>query len=500
MVKKLFRKARKTVKKIIPKEIRPFVPYIAAAMGPAGLAGTKFATLNPAFQKAILAGATRFATDDEADLKDLGITAALAAAPDVADQFSGVNKVDEFAKPALKMGDKGFLKQQAQKGLAKVASFAEDKPFTTMGIQGSVDAATKLKEIEQDQIDAYNRKLMEDGIRSKTERRTAIRNIYTGIGYDEDYVDSMLDRYGYKKGGGVMAAASMSNAMKKYYDQLEKLKKEKEKKASGGRVGLFFGGKADVDPRAATFVSNMTDRFIQSGMDPEEAREKALDIAREEFPEDEADEMSTREAADFAAEGFKSAFGVESLFPTAPKPMGITPGFGNLPRMAEGGDVMSPEEYFKEKGKHKKLNDFERMRQEYEEYLYKQKYGPRDSAAEGGSIGEQFEEFLMRRQEGIKDNQRRRLKEEFEQYMRRKDSTVEAAEGGLMNLDGNEMDLRGGGFVPIGKKEKADDVPARLSKNEFVMTADAVRGAGGGDVNEGAKRMYQTMDRLEAMA
>jgi hypothetical protein len=49
------------------------------------------------------------------------------------------------------------------------------------------------------------------------------------------------------------------------------------------------------------------------------------------------------------------------------------------------------------------------------------------------------------------------------------------AEGGLMDLGGKEMDLRGGGFVPIGKKEKADDVPARLSKNEFVMTADAVR-------------------------
>ncbi len=73
-----------------------------------------------------------------------------------------------------------------------------------------------------------------------------------------------------------------------------------------------------------------------------------------------------------------------------------------------------------------------------------------------------------------------------------------AAEGGLMNLGGKEMDLRGGGFVPIGKKEKADDVPARLSKNEFVMTADAVRAAGGGSVNEGAKRMYETMNKLEA--
>ena len=76
----------------------------------------------------------------------------------------------------------------------------------------------------------------------------------------------------------------------------------------------------------------------------------------------------------------------------------------------------------------------------------------------------------------------------------------EFADGGLMNLGGKEMDLRGGGFVPIGKKEKADDVPARLSKNEFVMTADAVRAAGGGSVNKGAKRMYDLMDRLEARA
>jgi len=72
------------------------------------------------------------------------------------------------------------------------------------------------------------------------------------------------------------------------------------------------------------------------------------------------------------------------------------------------------------------------------------------------------------------------------------------ADGGLMNLGGKEMDMRTGGFIPIGKKERADDVPARLSKNEFVMTADAVRAAGGGSVNKGAKRMYDLMNNLEA--
>jgi len=72
------------------------------------------------------------------------------------------------------------------------------------------------------------------------------------------------------------------------------------------------------------------------------------------------------------------------------------------------------------------------------------------------------------------------------------------AEGGIMNLGGLEMDLRGGGFVPIGAKEKADDVPARLSKNEFVMTADAVRAAGGGSIDKGADKMYNLMKDLES--
>ena len=75
---------------------------------------------------------------------------------------------------------------------------------------------------------------------------------------------------------------------------------------------------------------------------------------------------------------------------------------------------------------------------------------------------------------------------------------VAAQEGGLMNLGGMEKDYRQeGGFVPLGKKEKADDVPARLSKNEFVMTADAVRNAGDGDIDLGAARMQNVMKNLE---
>ena len=75
---------------------------------------------------------------------------------------------------------------------------------------------------------------------------------------------------------------------------------------------------------------------------------------------------------------------------------------------------------------------------------------------------------------------------------------TDAKEGGIMDLGGMEKDYREGGFVPIGKEERADDVPARLSKNEFVFTADAVRNAGGGDIDKGAEVMQNMMDNLEA--
>ena len=100
-----------------------------------------------------------------------------------------------------------------------------------------------------------------------------------------------------------------------------------------------------------------------------------------------------------------------------------------------------------------------------------------------------------------------KAKQEFDRMsmMKMKDRTM-ADRGGVMgipvrtNSEGiKELDMRKtGGFVPIGVKEKAHDVPAMLSKNEFVMTADAVRAAGGGSVQKGAQKMYDTMKKLES--
>jgi len=70
----------------------------------------------------------------------------------------------------------------------------------------------------------------------------------------------------------------------------------------------------------------------------------------------------------------------------------------------------------------------------------------------------------------------------------------------LAFAEGGVMDLRQGGESEGPGTGTSDDIPAMLSDGEFVMTAKAVRGAGGGDRREGARKMYQMMDQLEARA
>jgi len=117
------------------------------------------------------------------------------------------------------------------------------------------------------------------------------------------------------------------------------------------------------------------------------------------------------------------------------------------------------------------------------------------------AMNETRELFMQYKKSGIVP-----MEMEFEEFLellqgskqKEEPNRVMAQEGGIMNLGGLEKDYREGGFVPIGEYEKKDDVPARLSKNEFVFTADAVRAAGGGSVDKGADLMYKTMKNLES--
>ena len=137
------------------------------------------------------------------------------------------------------------------------------------------------------------------------------------------------------------------------------------------------------------------------------------------------------------------------------------------------------EQFMKDKGKVDQFMGEQEMRKLYEKMMREKKVREQKTmVAEGGRIG----------------------------YAIGTDEKVEMAAGieGLpvrQNKAGvKELDLREtGGFIqPVGIKEKADDIPAMLSNNEFVFTADAVRAAGGGDIDKGAQLMYDTMKKLES--
>ena len=120
------------------------------------------------------------------------------------------------------------------------------------------------------------------------------------------------------------------------------------------------------------------------------------------------------------------------------------------------------------------------------------KVSPRDSRVGGIDL------FGRRRQREIDT-----LQDDVIDQMMEMDSIEGFAMGGSIPQtngvpSGMQLDGRGGGFIPMGAKERKDDVPAMLAKNEFVMTADAVRGAGDGNVNVGAQRMYDLMNNLES--
>ena len=482
--KKLFKSARKRVKKLIPKEIRPFVPYIAAAFGPAGLASSGIFS-NPAVTKALIAGGTRFATDDEADLKDIGITAALAAAPDAAGQFS---KSGQAAK--LSMGDPGFFKQQAQLGASKVAGFAKDKPLTTMGIQAGTDAAVKQIELDQKALEEYEADLLSRGIKNKAARRNAIFNVFINAGYGDDEVNTMLDSYGYAVGGKV----------------------KKKETPSAGIMTIETDAEVNDDDGEEEMSMEEFVEMMKGGKDDEVSIDDSLSYAQQGLGMLQGD-VKPMPMMRFADGGFGGITEAVETIEEKPKEFLVDklkvtqqPGQSEMRAIIEAMyndiDGVMPEDRKREFYELYAPQMYRSGEMEKPEFEFIQTEILGQEMKKGGKVSGRIN--LKNKKKKKKTYKRDGM--EFDKPLGPKGTfnlgnppvRYEAAEGGIMNLGGKEMDLRSGGFVPIGKKERADDVPARLSKNEFVMTADAVRAAGGGSVNKGAKRMYNLMNSLEA--
>ena len=385
-LKKITRPIRKVVKKIVPREIQPFLPIAASFLPMApGLGGLFSGVKNPLLQAALKRGTQSALVQSVTDEGDIDpFTTAMAGLSAGLSEVGSAGLPDALKTTQAKLAGEGVsglgasrvmegrnLLQQAadigKSGIMKVADVAKEAgPFKTAATTAGIVSTKEAYDAAQDALDEYNRSLEQAGVTDNSERVRLIRSYMSNAGFDESQIESALGRYGYL--------------------------------AAGGRVGYEFGGITEAVEKVE-----------------EEPKEFMVDKLKVTVQPGQSEEMAIMNA------------------------------------MMNDVDGVMPED---------------RKQEFYKLYL--------PQLRQSGEISETQYKGLMNELFG-----------------------EEMQDGGIMNLKGKEMDLRGGGFVPIGAKERADDVPARLSKNEFVFTADAVRAAGGGSVQKGAEKMYKTMKMLE---
>ena len=420
-----------------------------------------------------------------------------------------------------------------------------------IGAQGATDAAIKQVELNEDALAKYNADLARQGINDKSGRRAAIRAIYANTGtWDMDEVDDMLDTYGYKTGGrvGYMYGGGtpyqnipgygtggpigdMILQQKTYEDEeggmpiesmttLEEIaenardKKDiefSEDEEEGGMtkkkyenfqsmLGTAQEGLASLNKRPEPMrITPLT--FAEGGSVDDRLMERVKELQDEgmDFASAMAQAMKEDMAQNKARGGVMDAIDV-NMQEQIDTPRGDVMVDENI-KVADS-SLMDAYEIYK----------FDMMEQGLEPMSLEQfrnqaiTEGQMASADMDIPIQDLADEFeiTFKRKPNSLDELKEYYKQKYEFNgdisMVEESQRTMAAEGGLMSMGGNEMDLRGGGFVPMGKAERADDVPARLSKNEFVMTADAVRAAGGGSVQKGADLMYDQMKQLEGQA
>ena len=380
-VRKALKPITRVVDNIIPNEIKPALPYIAATFGAPYLAGTGLFTSgigNVALRKGVAGALANVGTQSLLGQRINPVSAAVSGLTIGGGEFI---KPPKFTGPPT--GKQSVLQTAGdflspdKIGSPSLATFSKIGTAATVPVTAGTIEATQNAAIEANNAyEAYLKEQQDAENEDIMTRVDFITRYLKNAGFDQSTIDERLNELGYAANGGLMGT--------------------RVDLANGGRVGLALGG---MDPRGGKPTGDpILDSLIEESID-EETPPKGIMAAMDMFK----------------------------------KP--------NTGRVAQ---------------------------------------------------------LLQQIEDGV--NVSEAMAELFNVYDI--DLYPKNAEGGVMNLkmDGMpaEMDLRKGGFVPIGAKEKADDVPARLSKNEFVMTADAVRAAGGGSVNKGAKRMYDLMNKLEA--
>jgi len=540
VVKKITKPISKVFDKIIPNEIKPLLPY-AAAFVPMLAPTSGF--MGSMMGRALLSGGANAAAQlaQEGNEGDLNYLSTLMAsgigalsAPGTPGQgvgpagqygtTGGTQSAGEYLRGLSNsggIGDKAlnFLGQGADKLSAINAAGAAD-PFSMAGLkaasipfaQGTGDlmyqeGVNAMRDYEIALAD-YERNLAEGEEATNAGRRQAIIDAMTG-NHSQQVIDDTLEELGLRDGGRV--AYNM-----------------------GGRIGFAFGG----IPAA---VQNVKDKQLTSNLETAQGMEMPIEDLVQEFIELKKRKPNDYdELMDFYRQKYGTGSQISSMteemteeFAANGGMMGRKPfvsgGFGRGIKslMGMGDEVV---DISKQKEVFRDGPITAKFMETVDDTVIEPAIRSRDMGGPGGygmykdlaemPAGLQAAELISRIKKpggGIdyeaaelfigKKLRGNETIDELIAMIVKPQRIQKAAYGGIMNgynmggsvlPNGIEMDYRGGGFIPMGSKERADDVPARVSKNEFVMTADAVRAAGGGSVNKGAKKMYELMNNLEA--
>ena len=446
--KKLFKPVSKVLDKIVPNEVKPFLPYAAAfapmlapGMFGAGASGISslFGGMNPIASRAIMGGGlnalsqlSQEGNEGDLNLMSAGLGAlsgAMTGSP--ADykydamRAPGANSSTLFEK--AKMGGMDFLGKGNKiynTGMDKLGlnmdtlKMAALPGSTAIGDSMYAEGERAMKDYERALLD-YENGLAEGQFATDAGRRAAIIAAMTAGQHTQQVIDDTLAELGLRDGGII----SLQN---------------------GGRVNFRGGGMDASQPDFGGIpeaIKNVENNKIEEVNELVELDE--LDRL------DGFAEMLAGLNEDSEEYAIKSNLGIQ---------------------LAEEIAAGFPDNYM---------------------------IGPVDLVNYMNSRKNNYKDQIKETElKEIDDGKKEVLMENI------KNTSFAFANGGVTSVlpQGMEMDYRQGGFIPMGSKERADDVPARVSKNEFVMTADAVRAAGGGSINQGAKKMYEVMNNLEARA
>ena len=525
ILKKITKPVAKVLDKVVPNEIKPFLPYVAAAIpfiGPAmsatlaGLSATQLA--------AVSAGANAFSQLSQEGAAERGlnpISLGLSAlsgytagaglqAPGTATAGNIAGNVGDMAVKTSDLASQGYstirgIDDLSQLGFAPSLSAGQGLSLTppnlTQQLSNLGGSTTEfLGKVSRPGMESIDRIATDPFAAKGADYLSAAQTLAPGqiaAGSEQAYNAALDAQKKYEQ--ELLAMGNLAGANKQ--DQINYIRRamvsagfnEDEISSAISRSGFMYGGR--VGYGLGSFVKGNVVKPAMQNL--KKMKNKVVD-----FISRMTDDIEIRTQTDYADDSGAS-FDIY-----------ITPkterGKNTLDQINQMGlaEKISDGRYF--------INDINLE----EATMSLNERGIKASGVyEPTAKGEQFESFRTagqgpygadyygydRLKEGLQGPKRPPMDQvDYDTIPSPTDKPEGFADGGLMNLRMGgmpaEMDLRKGGFVPLGVKEKADDVPARLSKNEFVFTAKAVRNAGGGDVRKGAKRMYQIMNQLEARA